>query len=225
MAAPVITVDGPSGTGKGTIASLLAKSLGWHMLDSGAIYRAVAWAAMDARIAATDKEALEDLLATVSIRLVPRGFDLPVQVFCGKQDITAAIRDERVGMMTSQISALPLVRQAVLPFQRDFRVAPGLVADGRDMGTVVFPDAVLKIYLDADASVRAVRRQQQLQAMGNNVSLREVETDLARRDQQDMTRAAAPLVSAEDAQYIDTSRLNIDQVFSRVMEAVHQQVM
>lgn len=215
----VITLDGPSGTGKGTIANLLAKKLQWQLLDSGAIYRALAWAVIHHEMPLDE---INRLLPKVSVKLVPRGFDLSAQVFCNQHEITQAIRHEEVGMMASKVAALPAVRQAVLVYQRSFRVAPGLIADGRDMGTVVFPDSRLKFYLDAKAKIRAERRCQQLQARGDHVSLREVEADLAVRDHQDAARAIAPLKPADDAHVIDTSHLTIEEVFDQVMACVRQ---
>lgn len=220
----MITLDGPSGTGKGTLATLLAKQLGWHVLDSGAIYRALAFAVMQQHVDLDDTAALSHLLATTQIDLLPRGVDKPVQVLCNQQDISEAVREEAVGLMAAKLGAIALVREAVLPYQRKFRLAPGLVADGRDMGTVVFPDAICKFYLDAARAVRVQRRYQQLQASGNNVSLRDVESALAFRDQQDTQRALAPLEPAKDAQIIDTSDLSVDQVFEKVMAFVRSSI-
>ncbi len=213
----VITLDGPSGTGKGTLATLLAKRLGWHVLDSGAIYRALAFVVMQQSLDLDDTAALTHLLSTTQIDLLPRGVDKPVKVLCNQHDITHAIREEAVGLMAAKVGAIALVREAVLPYQRKFQLPPGLVADGRDMGTVVFPDAVCKFYLDAAPAVRVQRRYQQLQASGNDVSLRDVESALAFRDQQDTQRALAPLEPAKNAQIIDTSDLSVDQVFEKVM--------
>ncbi len=221
---PVITLDGPSGTGKGTIASLLAKALAWHVLDSGAIYRALAFAVIQKGVEPQETQLLAALLSATRVELRPQGVALPAQVFCDQQEITQAIRQESVGLMASRIAALPIVRAAVLSYQRSFRILPGLIADGRDMGTVVFPNADLKIYLTADQAVRAQRRYQQLQAKGNRVSLRDVEADLIFRDRQDTIRAIAPLEPAADAHIVDTSTCDIDQVFAQVISLVRQYV-
>lgn len=223
--AQVITIDGPSGTGKGTLAVLLAKRLGWHVLDSGAIYRAVAFAILKQQIDIHDAAALQQLLANTDIQLVTDTPTEPARIYCNSEDITRAIREEAVGMMASTSSALPLVRQAVLKTQRDFQIPPGLVADGRDMGTVVFPNAVLKFYLDADPTVRINRRFKELLGKGSETDLEEVKKSLLMRDQQDAHRAIAPLIPAPDAHIIDTTELTIDQVFAKVMAYVHRFVL
>lgn len=222
MKAPVITIDGPSGTGKGTIVSMLASSLGWHTLDSGAIYRAIAWAVLDAVVNPKDEQAIVELIARSDIKILKPSVYEPAQVLCDDREITQLIRIEEVGMVASQISKFPQVRLAVLGFQRDFRQSPGLITDGRDMGTVVFPDADLKIYLDADSEVRAQRRYLQLQQKGIDVSLEEVKLDLAKRDSQDQGREVAPLKPAKDAYVIDTTRINAEVVFTRVMQLVRE---
>lgn len=202
---PVITIDGPSGTGKGTLAHRLAAALGWHVLDSGMIYRAVAYAILAEKIDLKDMAALEMLLVHFPERSSPSLIEL---------------RQERVGMMAAQVGALPIVRQAMLSYQRAYRIDPGLIADGRDMGTVVFPDAIVKIYLDASLEIRVMRRYQELRAKGNDVSLADVASDLSIRDECDRTRLAGPLVPAEGAIVIDTSMLNADHVFDRAMHLV-----
>ncbi|OGO90983.1 MAG: cytidylate kinase [Coxiella sp. RIFCSPHIGHO2_12_FULL_42_15] len=222
---PVITIDGPSGTGKGTLAALIAKKLGWHLLDSGALYRAVAWAILHSGITLGDALALQHLLASLTIEMRATNPTETPRIYCDSQDITALIRDEAVGMMASKSSALPMVRAAVLIPQRNFRKAPGLVADGRDMGTVVFPDATLKLYLDADPLERASRRFQQLQARGVAISFEEVKKDLYKRDQQDAGRDIAPLKPARDAQRIDTTGLSIEETFANAMAYVQQFVL
>lgn len=223
--APVITLDGPSGTGKGTITALLAQALGWHMLDSGAVYRAVAWAALDQKVAVDDETAIAAMIARTDIRLISRSLQEPVEVSCDGVDITQAIRQEGIGMNASRVSAFPAIRAGVLGLQHQFRQYPGLIADGRDMGTVVFPDADLKLYLDADVEVRAQRRYQQLKINQLAGDLAEIEADLQQRDQQDSQRAISPLQPATGAIIIDTSRLSIDQVFTKVMVNVRRFVL
>jgi cytidylate kinase len=209
---PVITIDGPSGSGKGTIGQLLAKKLGWHFLDSGALYRILALAALKQHIDLTDIKALEQL-----------ALNLDVQFANGKiilmgQDVTKEIRSEECSIAASKIAAEPKVRAALLIRQRAFRQAPGLVADGRDMGTVVFKDAKLKIFLTASQEQRALRRFQQLQEQGINVSLAAVSADLGQRDKRDQERIISPLKPAKDAIIIDTTLLSIDEVLNKVME-------
>ncbi len=214
--APLITIDGPSGSGKGTISVMLSKALGWHVLDSGAIYRAVAWAILHYRVALEDEHALQSLLKRIQIVIQDS------MVRCDGHDITQAIREEACGIMASQSSALPTVRQAILQYQRDFRRSPGLIADGRDMGTVVFPDAPLKFYFNAKPEERALRRHKQLQEKGINVSLRDIQEDLVERDRRDVSRSASPAKPAEDAVVIDTTNLSIEEVFAVVMNHVKQ---
>jgi CMP/dCMP kinase len=223
--APVITIDGPSGTGKGTITTLLAKALGWHVLDSGAIYRVIAFAILASDIDVVDEHALQHLLSTVSIKLVYSLPDKPAQVFCDNKNVSSAIREERVGMKASEVSAIPRVRSAVLDYQREFRSPPGLIADGRDMGTVVFPDAALKIYLDANLAERTKRRHHQLEGRGIQADLDKIMADLSDRDARDRSRTLAPLAPAPDSHIIDTSELRVDQVFAKVMAFVHQFVL
>ena len=222
---PVITIDGPSGTGKGTVTVLLAKALGWHVLDSGAIYRAVAWAIMQSGVGLQNEVAIRDILATIDIELISETPEASPTVLCNGVDITEAIRNEKVGMLASTTSAFPYVRHAILKTQRDFRALPGLIADGRDMGTVIFPDATLKLYLDAAPEERIKRRFNELRKRGLNVTLAAVEESLLARDQQDAGRAIAPLIPAPDAHIIDTTGLNIEQVFAKVMEYVRQFVL
>jgi cytidylate kinase len=208
--APVITIDGPSGSGKGTIAGLLAKNLGWHLLDSGALYRIVAARALDLDIALDDAAALAAMAGSLSIRFAE---DL---VEVDGQDLTLVIRTEAVSAAASEVAALPEVRDAILQAQRAMCQPPGLVADGRDMGTVVFPGARLKIYLDASAEVRAERRYNQLKNKGLSVSLRALLTSLQERDARDKGRAVSPLEPAKDALVIDSTDLSIDEVLARI---------
>ncbi len=216
---PVITLDGPSGTGKGTVCHLLAEYLGWHFLDSGAIYRVLAYAARkrDIDFCATDK--LVALAHALDLRFVVGGL-----VLLDEEDISDAIRAEQCGQDASKIATIPEIRVGLLARQRAFATLPGLVTDGRDMGTVVFPDAIVKIYLYASASVRASRRYLQLKNTGNNPVFEEVLDELARRDARDMARSHSPLIPAADAIQIDTTGLTIVQVFESVLYFVRLHV-
>jgi len=214
---PVITIDGPSGTGKGTIAHLLAARLGWHFLDSGALYRIVAYGAVQQAIALDDAAGLSQLALKMQVRFSSE-FDGSISL--DGKEISAQIRLEESGAKASVVAAIPAVRAALLQRQRDFRQSPGLVADGRDMGTVVFPDALVKFFLIASAEVRAERRYNQLINKGVDVSLRTLLRDIAARDARDSSRAVAPLVPAGDAILIDTSMLGVDEVFALIMAGV-----
>ncbi len=222
---PVITIDGPSGTGKGTIASLLAKKIGWHVLDSGAIYRAAAWAIMENDLGPDDENAIGELLKSLEIKIRPETSREPTRVICGEQDITEEIRTEECGMVASETSSLPVVRAALLHCQHSFRKLPGLIADGRDMGTVVFPDAGLKIFLDASENERVKRRFKQLQAKGISVSLGHVREDLQIRDNQDANRTIAPAKPAEDSVIIDTTDLSVEQILRKVLDCARKTVL
>jgi cytidylate kinase len=210
-AAPVITIDGPTASGKGTIAQRVAAALGFHYLDSGALYRLVALRALETGIAADDPPGL----ARLAGELHPR-FDGGRIVLDGR-DVTDAIRSEEVSRVASQIAVHPPLRQALLELQRAARRAPGLVADGRDMGTVVFPDARLKVFLTADVEERAARRLKQLSEKGISASIPTLLQDLRARDERDVSRTVAPLRPAEDAMSLDSSRLSIDEVVAKVM--------
>ncbi len=213
--APVITLDGPSGTGKGTLCHMLAEQLGWHFLDSGAIYRVLAFAARKRAIDFSDVEKIVSLAHTLNLRFVVGGL-----VLLDEEDISDAIRTERCGQEASKIAIIPEVRAALLARQRAFATLPGLVTDGRDMGTVVFPDAILKIYLYASAEERARRRYLQLKDSGNDARLTQVVEELAKRDTRDTSREHAPLKPAQDAVQIDTTGLTIVQVFNKVLQLV-----
>lgn len=208
---PVVAIDGPSGSGKGTIADGVAKHLGWHRLDSGALYRCVGLAASRRGVALTDTEGLEAM--TGRLDLVFDGGTIRLD----GDDVTEAIRSESAGQAASTVAALPGVRAALLARQRAFAVAPGLVADGRDMGTVVFPDAALKVFLTASAEARAHRRHKQLKEKGIDVSLRGLSSDIAQRDRRDENRAVAPLRPAEDARVVDSTRLAPEEVIDRIL--------
>ncbi|MGH7948414.1 MAG: (d)CMP kinase [Candidatus Binataceae bacterium] len=216
--APVIAVDGPSGSGKGTLAVWLARELGWHLLDSGALYRIVAWSALRQRVPLTDAQALATVAQALRIRFEIRADD--VMVWADDVDVSDAIRAEEVSVAASRVAALPPVRAALLVTQHNLCVAPGLVADGRDMGTVVFPAAPLKIFLDASAEERALRRYKQLKDKDLGVSLRALLASIRERDERDRSRAASPLKPAEDAVVIDSSGLSIETVCARVWEHV-----
>jgi CMP/dCMP kinase len=189
---PVITLDGPSGTGKGTLCQLLAKHLKWNMLDSGAIYRVLAYAAREKQIELQDVEKLTDLARGLNIRFESSN-DYVVHTILDNKNVSSAIRSEQCGQDASQIAALSQVRQALLERQRGFAQPPGLVTDGRDMGTVVFPEAILKVFLYANEEERANRRYLQLKEKGINVSLAQVVEELAKRDVRDTARTHAPL--------------------------------
>ena len=217
--APVLAIDGPSGTGKGTIAGRVARHLGWQTLDSGALYRAFAFLAVENSIQPDDAEGLEALSRSSVIRFVAE-LD-GVKIFVGDRDITDEVRSESGGKNASVYAKVAVVRKALLQRQRSMRRLPGLVADGRDMGTVVFPDAFLKVFLDASATVRAQRRYKQLKGKGFDVTLRALEREIAERDDQDRNRAVSPLVPAADAIVLDTSEKGIGEVFAEVMQSVN----
>lgn len=214
---PVITVDGPSGSGKGTVCRLLANKLNWDVLDSGAIYRVLALAASHHMISPEDEEALVPLAANLDVQFVIDKESNAGKIILEGEDVTKSIRTEEVGGMASKIAALPRVREALLRRQRAFRSEEGLIADGRDMGTVVFPDAVLKIYLTASAEERANRRYLELKQRNLDVKIDNLVADIKARDDRDMNRPVAPLVPAEDAIVIDTTDLNAEQAFDKVL--------
>ncbi|MEL0654797.1 (d)CMP kinase [Pseudoalteromonas issachenkonii] len=214
---PVITVDGPSGSGKGTVCRLLADKLGWDVLDSGAIYRVLSLAALHHQIALDNEEGLVPLAANLDVQFLVDSQTNAGKVILEGEDVTTTIRNEEVGAAASKVAALPRVREALLRRQRAFRTENGLIADGRDMGTVVFQDAPLKIYLTASAEERARRRFVELNTRGLDVTLSGLLQDIQARDERDMNRAVAPLVPAEDAIEIDTSDLNAQQVFDKVI--------
>ncbi|EKE76682.1 (d)CMP kinase [Gallaecimonas xiamenensis] len=215
---PVVTVDGPSGVGKGTLCQHLADRLGWHFLDSGAIYRVLALAALHHQCPLEDEEALVPLAAHLDVQFEPQ--DGQVKVILEGEDVTSAIRTQDVANTASKVAAFPRVREALLRRQRAFQKAPGLVADGRDMGTVVFKNAQVKLFLTASAEVRAERRFQQLLASGQDAKIERLLTEIRERDERDANRAVAPLKPAEDAVIIDTSHLSIEQVLDAAWQEV-----
>ena len=214
MSVPVITIDGPSGSGKGTIAATIAEKLGWALLDSGALYRIVAAVALDRGVALDDAEGLAAMAAGLTISFAED------RVTVDGADLTEEIRTEPVSVASSRVSALAPVRAAILDLQRSMRRPPGLVADGRDMGTVVFKDAELKIYLDASARIRAERRYNQLKNKGLDVNFRALLANLEERDARDKERAVSPLVPAEDALIIDSTNLSVEEVLEKVLSEV-----
>ena len=214
--APVITIDGPSGSGKGTISRAVAKSLGWGLLDSGALYRLVALAARRAHVSLSDATALGRLAERFDIRFgsTRSGEDA---VWLDGEDVTQAIRTEGAGNDASKVAVLAPVRAALLERQRRFAVPPGLVADGRDMGTVVFPHAKVKIFLTASPAERALRRYKQLKEKGVTANLAALSLEIAERDERDSTRSASPLVASADATMLDTTGMSVDDVIERVL--------
>jgi len=215
-AVPVITIDGPSGSGKGTISRMLARELGFHFLDSGALYRLLAFAAERRGIALDDESALAALSGKLDIRFPADGEG--DRVLLDGEDVGDAIRTEAAGSGASRVAALPAVREALLDRQRRFRLNPGLVADGRDMGTVVFPDADAKIFLTASAEERARRRYKQLKEKGMPVVFEDVLADIQVRDERDASRSVAPLRPAQDADLVDTSELDIYATIERLRD-------
>ncbi len=218
MAVPVVTIDGPGGAGKGTVASAIAKALRWHLLDSGALYRIIAVAGLADGIALDDAQALVEMSEGLDII-----FD-DGQVRVNGVNLTDAIRTEEAGNSASQVAALPPVRDAIFALQQGFQRAPGLVADGRDMGTVVFTDAPVKIFLDASAEARAERRYNQLKNNGLGVNLRALLEQIQDRDARDRERVVAPLKPADDALIIDSTEMTIDEVVATVMTQISSKV-
>ena len=221
MTTPVITVDGPGGAGKGTLTYSLASKLGWHMLDSGALYRVTAQAAILDAISLDDEDALATIAADLDVRFEPAPDGL-TQVILRGVDITRDIRTEECGAVASTVAAITPVRAALLDRQRAFAKAPGLVADGRDMGTVVFPQAPLKIFLTASSEARAKRRQAQLLAKGESVTLARLLETIEERDARDRSREASPLVPADDAVLIDSTALSADEVLQTALREADQ---
>ncbi|MDF3012048.1 MAG: (d)CMP kinase [Cellvibrio sp.] len=216
----VITIDGPSGSGKGTLSQMLARHLGYHLLDSGALYRLVALAAMKQGIDLGDESAVSQVAAGLDV-IFSLENNKSAQILLNGLEVTDAIRQEAVSMGASQVAAYPGVRDALLERQRAFAAEPGLVADGRDMGTTVFPNAQTKLFLTASAEARAERRYKQLCAKGESVEMAELVRDIRERDERDSNRTISPLKPAEDAVIIDSTTMAIDEVFARMLAAIH----
>jgi len=214
---PVIAIDGPSGSGKGTIARRVAEALGMHLLDSGALYRLVGLAAERAGKTDAGEAEIAEIARTLDVRFGSTA-DGDEVIWLGGQEVTGQIRTEECGALASKVAALPAVRDALLELQRSFRQPPGLVADGRDMGTAVFPDARLKVFLTASAEERAKRRYKQLKDKGIDVSLAALSRDIEARDKRDSERSIAPLRPAADARLLDSSKLTIDEVTRTVLD-------
>ena len=213
---PIMTIDGPSGSGKGTVSRAAAKALGWGLLDSGALYRLVALAGRQAGLSLADGPGLAQLAQQLELRFGSDAFG-GEEVWMDGTEVTAAIRTEQAGNDASKVAALPVVRAALLDRQRRFAVPPGLVADGRDMGTVVFPLAEVKIFLTASADERALRRHKQLKEKGVAANLAALSQEIGERDLRDMNRAASPLVASADAILLDTTGMSVEAVVERVM--------
>lgn len=214
---PVIAIDGSAGSGKGTLAQRLSNTLGWHLLDSGAIYRLLAFAACKHEVDLDDEAGLVALTTSVKMEFVAHaGAELAIHL--DGEDVTRDVRTEDCGCNASRLAVLPKVREALLQRQKSFRELPGLVADGRDMGTVVFPDAPLKIFLLASAEVRAQRRFGQLKEKGIDASIDRLIQDIVERDERDCNRKQAPLKPADDAIQIDTDKMSIEEVFNKVYQ-------
>jgi len=220
---PVLTLDGPSGSGKGTVARQVATALGWHLLDSGALYRLAGLAADRAGLPMTDEAAIATLAAALDIRFSTSEAGSE-QIWLAGEEVSAALRTEETGRLASQVAVQPAVREALLQVQRGFRQPPGLVADGRDMGTHVFPDAPVKVFLTAAPEERARRRYKQLKDKGIGVNLAALSRDIAERDKRDSERSVAPLRPAEDAHVLDSSLLTIDEVTRTILAWVKASV-
>jgi len=216
---PIITIDGPSGSGKGTLCKLLADRLGYHLLDSGALYRLVALAAEHHGVSAENELAVADIAGCLDVQFKAHGDG--IKVVLEGEDVSLSIRTEACGMNASKVASLTLVRKALQERQRAFAELPGLVADGRDMGTVIFPEAQVKVFLTASAQERADRRYKQLKSKGLSASLSDILTDIQKRDERDENRTVAPLKPAEDALVIDCTHMSILDVEQKILTFIH----
>ncbi|MGQ0285597.1 (d)CMP kinase [Pasteurellaceae bacterium 22721_9_1] len=218
----IITVDGPSGAGKGTLCYALAERLGFALLDSGAIYRVTALAALKSAVDLSDELALAQLASQLNVQFLPQGGE--VKIMLSGEDVSGQIRTQEVAEAASKIAVFPLVRSALLQLQKDFATDKGLIADGRDMGTVVFPNAQVKLFLDASAEERAKRRFKQLQNKGINGNFDQILTEIKDRDFRDRNRAVAPLKPADDALLLDSTQLSIEEVIEKALNYIHQRI-
>ncbi|SQF64403.1 cytidylate kinase [Actinobacillus pleuropneumoniae] len=218
----IITVDGPSGAGKGTLCHALAEKLGFDFLDSGAIYRITALAAVKAGIALDDEDALAEIGRRLDVKFVPK--DGEINVILNGENVGDQIRTAEAGQNASKVAVFPKIREALLQRQRDFSTSKGLIADGRDMGTVVFPEAQVKLFLDASAEERAKRRVKQLQEKGFNANFDEILAEIKERDFRDRNREVAPLVPAKDALLLDSTSLSIDEVVRQALDHISQYI-
>ncbi len=218
MSVPILTIDGPSGVGKGTVARIMAQKLGWHLLDSGAIYRAFALAVDSRNIDISNESALVEVANNLNLEFKTEVGSELVSVYLDGQDVSKVLRTEQTGEMASRIASIGVVRAALLKRQQAFAKAPGLVADGRDMGTVVFADTRFKVFLTASAQERANRRLKQLQNQGSKGIISKILADVVARDERDSSRKHSPLKPADNALIIDTTELSIDEVITQVSE-------
>lgn len=217
---PVLTIDGPSGVGKGTVARIVAQKQNWYLLDSGAIYRAFSLAVDAREVDITDEKALGKIAQTLDLEFKTQLGNELVSVYLDGKDVSTILRTEKTGEMASKIASIGVVRTALLKRQKDFAKLPGLVADGRDMGTIVFPDAPFKVYLTASADERANRRLKQLQAQGSKGIILQILAKVKARDERDSSRKHSPLKPAKDALIIDTTELSIDEVIAQVVALI-----
>jgi cytidylate kinase len=220
MSVPVITIDGPSGAGKGTISQSLAKHLGWHFLDSGAMYRLCGLACLKQNVPFDDEASVAEVAQALDIAF--KVIDGGLETYLNGEEVTAELRTEQGGAAASKVAAINAVREALKARQQDFAQMPGLIADGRDMGTVIFPDAFLKVYLTATAEERALRRFKQLQEAGETVNLAAILGEIQARDDRDMNRAVSPLKPADDAIIIDSTNMSIEAVFDAILQLIEE---
>lgn len=222
---PVITIDGPSGTGKGTVCQLLAHKLAWNYLDSGAIYRVLAFAVQTQGYSSTDADKICEIARNLKFNFTYNEESQSYKIIYNNHDVSLEVRTETCASLASKVSAIPEVRKLLVAVQRNFCQEPGLITDGRDMGTIIFPQAELKFFLDATPEIRAKRRFKQLQQQGINVNLAQILAEVTERDQRDRNRQVAPLVPASDAILIDTSDLSVNEVLEQVLAVIEQKAL